>query len=163
MYTCFLLHLVCARHLVIVGMVHCRQLNVEMAELRAGKESQGSTTGKENQGTSADSTRTSGSLLRRLGLKKAKDRSAISRFAASPSVALGHFPSSCANAIFVPGCTLQCGVVHMPSTVPSLHVTGSLSIQLCSDWHPVCMACDTAQPASMTHPKSCSCIACFVP
>lgn len=59
-------------------MVHCSQLVADMAELRAGKEGQGSSAGKENQATPPDSTRTSGSLLRRLGLKKAKDRSVTS-------------------------------------------------------------------------------------
>lgn len=41
-----------------------------MTDLRAGKES---------QGTSGDSSRTSGSLLRRLGRKMTKDRLALSK------------------------------------------------------------------------------------
>ena len=48
----------------------CRQLVAEVTELRAGKES---------QGTAGESTRTSGSLLKRLGRKMTKDRSVSSK------------------------------------------------------------------------------------
>ena len=55
--------------LILFGPAHCRQLVAEVTELRAGKE---------NQGTSADTSR-SVSLLKRLRIKKTKDRSALSK------------------------------------------------------------------------------------